>query len=174
MATNGFSDVFVRAVVTCDSGNVNGGAGAVTDVLFVNDSAGRDARTIRLLTYEPLTVFVAAPPSAERTASYALFAWSVVPSPGDRPIGLPFAIGETCFPTPLTGGSPAPRVVWNNTGNGLAGAPTLPSSPAPSIVVRLPQGLGRPARGYLQGIIRDRGAPNGRAAVTNGVTIEIR
>jgi hypothetical protein len=27
---------------------------------------------------------------------------------------------------------------------------------------------------FLQGLIRDPGAPNGRAAVTNGIAVEIR
>lgn len=172
--TNGSHDIFVADRDLCRAGNVNAAAGLVTDVLYVNDSAGGYERTVRLLTFEPITILMAAPPAASSAAPFALFGWTTVPVPGERRFALPFAIGETCLPTPLTGGSPLPFVIWNNTGLALLGVPTRPSSPAPAIVVRLPRGLGRPANAFVQGIVRDTMAPNGLAAVTNGVAIEIR
>ena len=170
--TNRVADVFVRDRADCRAGNVNGGAGLVVDVLFVNDSAGGTDRTVRLALSEPLTIYMDAPPAGP--GPFALYAWLAVPQPGAPPIELPFGIGATCLPTPLAGESPRPRVIWNNTGRPIAGAPTFPSSPAPSVVLQRPRGIPRPATAFLQGIIVDRGAPSGRAAVTNAVTIEVR
>jgi len=172
--TNGVQDVFVIELpFACDAGNVNGGRGFVADVLFVNDSTGGMDRTVRLLSFEPLSIFVSTPPSATGRSPFVLYAWPTVPDPNAARITLPFGLGVTCLPTPLTGGTPQPLVIWNNTSSSSAGAPTRPSSPAPSSVLRLPRGLRHPARAFVQGFIRDAGAPNERAAVTNGVSILI-
>ena len=75
------------------------------------------------------------------------------------------------MPMPLSGGAPAPRRVWNNVGRFAAlGAPTNASSPAPSVVLSLPA-LGVSATFFLQGLVIDSAAPNGQAAVTNGVLV---
>ena len=47
------------------------------DVLFANDSAGGLERTVRLFTYEPLTIFMASPPSAAGPAAFAVAAASM-------------------------------------------------------------------------------------------------
>jgi len=157
-------------------GTVNAGAGpgAITDVLFVNDGTGGVNRRVVRATYEPFSVFVAPPPAALGPAPFALFAWAGAPDATTVRV-LPFGLGATCFPTPLGGGSPAPRAVFNNTGRASLGVPTAPSSPAPSVVVSRPAGLGRPLVFTLQGIVADRGSAASRpASVTNGVIVEIR
>jgi len=173
--TNGeLNDLFFLDRVVSRAGNVNGGVGQVTDVLFVNDSAGGAERLVRLSLHSPLTIFVAPPPSATEPAPFALYAWGVIPLTGAARFPLPFGIGESCLPMPLAGGTPAPLVVWNNTGAPRAGAPKFPSSPAPWIVLDRSTSFRRPVDAFVQGVIVDRGAPNGRAAVTNGVAIEVR
>jgi len=76
------------------------------------------------------------------------------------------------MPTPLTGRLPRPLLVANNTGRGIFGTPSLPSTAARSVIVdgTAPARLGT---FFLQGIIADPGSPNGRAAVTNGIEVRI-
>lgn len=72
-------------------------------------------------------------------------------------------------------GPPFPRVVWNNTGRTALGAPTRPSSPAPSIVLSRPARAGRAVTFNLQGIIADPGSASARpASVTNGIAVIVR
>lgn len=157
-------------------GTVNAGMGAaaVTDVLFVNDGTGGLERRVRLTTFEPFNLLVAAPPSALGPAPFALYAWAGEPSVSTlRP--LPFGLGTTCLPTPLSAGGPAPRAVWNNTGRASLGAPTRPSAPAPALVASRPTGLGRPIVFTLQAIVADRMSAGSRpASVSNGVIVEAR
>jgi len=171
---NARTDVFLRRPADCGAGNVNAGIGPTANVLFVNDSAGGDERIVRLTLDEPLVVFMDAPPSATGLRAFALYGWRTLPNPWGETFPLPLAIGGTCLPTPFSGEGPRPIVIWNNTGFGAAGTPSLPSRPAPSVVLDLPRGLRREATAFLQGVIRDGGSPSGIAAVTNGLTIEIR
>lgn len=157
-------------------GNVNGGAGPTADVLFVNESSGGERREVILDRHTALRVDVVAPPSASgRRARFALYGWDREPG-SSRGKVLPFGLGVTCLPTPLSGGEPQPRWIWNNFDakrTGL-GVPTRDSRPAPSTVVLRSRGLDSPGQMVLQGLIADRGAPNGRAAVTNGIRVEVR
>src|SRR5262249_59211960 len=104
-----------RTLAHCSEGNVNASKGPVTDVLFVNDSSGGVQRRVKLATYEPITVYMGAPPTATEEAPFAMYAWPGEPS-GATLARLPFRIGFSCMPTPLTGGSPAPLAIWNNAG----------------------------------------------------------
>jgi hypothetical protein len=164
-----------RAVETCRRGNVNGGRGPVTDVLFVNDSTGGFERRLDVALTTPLFVFMASPPAAAGSAPFALYAWVAEPRRADAR-HLPYGIGVSCLPAPLTGGEPRPKAIWNNVPRSEArlGAPRFPSSPAPSLVLARPRGPKRPVSFFLQGIIADPGAPNGNAAVTNGVLVRAR
>jgi len=175
---DGGDDVAVYRNLTtprCIGGNVGAGPGQPTDVLFVNDSVGAgDDRLVSLLTFQPLTIFMASPPGETGAVPYALYAWTAAATPG-AVSRLPGGAGWTCLPMPITGGSPAPAVIWNTWGFRRAlGAPTRAAAPAPSIVLSIPNGPGRPARFFLQGLIRDARSPSGRAAVTNGITVDIR
>lgn len=158
----------------CRRGNVNAAAGPVADVLFVNGSVGLgDERSLVVAASAPFEIRVDRPPSKPAgTSRFALYAWLGTPSPATER-DLPFSLGRSCFPMPLSGGPPRPRRTWNNIGkNAFLGAPTDPSSPAPSVVLSLP---GLPAAGgatfFLQGLVIDSAAPNGQAAVTNGIAV---
>ena len=88
---------------------------------------------------------------------------------------LPLGLGATAMPTPLSAGGPRPLRSWNNIGSEeRLGEPTDPSSPAPSVVLALPQGVGRRIDFYVQGFVLDRDSLEGRAAVTNGVAVTLR
>jgi len=165
---------FNRTPGLCRAGTVNTGLGAVTDVLFVNDSAGGPARTISLTSFEPLLVFLALPPAATSPKDYAMYAW-----PGGFVVGeehqLPFGIGPMCRPSPLTGGSPQPIAIWNSTSKTSLGVPTMPSPRAPVTLMNRPSGLRRAASFCLQGIIVDPGSSASKpASVTNGIAVIVR
>lgn len=159
-------------------GAVNAALGPIADVVLVNGSAGAgEERRVTLGPSAPFELRVETPPSlAARRARFALYQWV-----GDRPTAatvndLPFGLGVACLATPLApNAGPQPRHVWNNTSRpDLLGAPSFPSSPAPSVVVSRPAGVGRPVTVFYQGIITDTGAPNGRAAVTNAIELVVR
>jgi hypothetical protein len=120
---------------------------------------------------------VNAPPASPGAAPFALYLWAGEADVSERR-ALPFRLGWTAFPTPLSGGGGAAtrlRAIWNNTLQARLGAPTQPSSPAPSIVVNRRNGTGRPVAFIVQGIIADPGSAGARpASVTNAVTVEAR
>jgi hypothetical protein len=161
----------------CRLGNVNRGAGSRTDVLFVNDSSGlgREKRVF-VERGSPLTIRVEAPPSATAMAPFVLYGYTRVPAP-ENPTDQPFGLGCTGMPIPLNAppGLFSPRAIWKNI-NGFdqqLGTATHPSSPAPSTVVDL-AAISVRGHFYFQGLILDSGAPNGQAAVMNGVELLIR
>ncbi len=156
----------------CRRGNVNAGAGPAADVLFVNGSPGEGAeRRLAVDRTAPFEIRMERPPSkASGTSRFVLYAWARWPDASTER-DLPFSLGRSCLPTPLTGGAPAPQRIWNNVGKpAFLGAATSPSSPAPSIVLSVPA-LGKTAIFFLQGFVIDSAAPNGRAAVTNALAV---
>ena len=157
------------------AGTVNAAAGPVVDVLFANGSAGAGAeRRIVIGRFDPFELRVDAPPSLA-SAGTCFYAWLGEPHGGTVQL-LPRGLGRIAMPTPVRPGClPRPRQLWNNLGfEPLLGTPTLPSSPAPSVLVSAPGGLGGRVVAYVQGFIRDASAPNGRAAVTNGLVLDVR
>jgi len=66
------------------------------------------------------------------------------------------------------------RKTWNNTGDPRFGAPDLPSSPAPSVVVRREGGVRKRGLFFVQGFVEDAASPSGAYAVTNGILIDSR
>ena len=165
----------IPAHESCARGNVNGGAGPVADVLFVNGSSGDPLqRTMTIGQFDPFQIFVDRPPSKGGVGQsrYALYVWVGRPRPCTMRTN-PMSIGVTCMPTPLTGmAAPRPKHVWNNIGKtNFLGVPTLPSSPAPTVVLNRPGGLRKELTLFFQGFIIDTAGPNGSAAVTNGVTV---
>jgi len=153
---------------TVDAGTPN----AIADVLLANGSAGdRTTREIALAAGEALRVDMVAPPAGPATAPFALYAWSGEPTI-DTITMQPFGLGWTGFATPLQGGSPL--AIWNNLGRfGSLGAPTRPSTPAPSRVLNVPSGLPLGTVVTLQGYIADDGSAvtRGPASVTNAVVL---
>jgi hypothetical protein len=140
----------------------------------VNDSPGGSDRRARVGVADPFIVFLGAPPLASGPTLFALYAWA-----GDPPLvgglDLPAGIGAACWPMPLTGGEPQPKVVWNATSRAVLGLPTRPSPPAaPAVIVNRPAGLGRPAEFALQGVVADPGSAGTRpASVTNAVRVRV-
>ncbi len=162
----------------CLKGGVNAGRGTLSNVLFVNGSAGDSLnRFLTLAPGSPLSITMIQPPSrAGRSpeSHFALFGWRALPR-GAALVSLPLETGCLVLPIPVTGRSPQPRRTWNNIGFGAyLGEPDEPSSPAPSTVVNLPNGLARPVTFTLQGLIRDDGsAGRRRVSPTNGIVVRI-
>jgi len=155
-------------------GTVNSRAGETQDVLFVNSSAGDLARRIVVRPTDLVSCVVRRPPLAVSGAPFAAYAWRAEPSPSTLR-AAPGGIGTMALPFPLRPGDPAPRVTWNNAGAvSRLGAATRPSSPATSILFFAPNGLGVRGTFVIQGLIVDPGGPDGRAAVTNGVILEVK
>ena len=73
---------------------------------------------------------------------------------------------------PFAGG--APIAIWNNVGRpGRLGAPTLPSSAAPSFLFQR-RGVASPHVVTLQGVIEDDGSQSPlRFSVTNAIILRI-
>ncbi|MBI1853611.1 MAG: immunoglobulin domain-containing protein [Planctomycetes bacterium] len=157
---------FVRA------GNVNGGVGPVTDVLFLNNGVGTGTeRRVDIGQNDPFTLRIDAVPAGGRR--YAMYVWRNEPGKTDRET-LPQGVGEIAFPTPLTGNLPHPLRIANNTGRPALGAENWPGPPtqmAPYTLLNLPTGVRRAGTFYFQGIIFDGQSPSGQAAVTNGILV---
>lgn len=156
------------------AGNVNAGQGEVTDVLFVNDSAGDRRREVRVDLNVPVEIRMQPSPAGPSSAGFVLYA--LASAPGVNVIStLPGGIGEIAFSTPITGGElPRLIVLVNNLGHRrLLGESTLRNiPPAPALIVERRNGFGRPALVALQGLIRDFGtASNHPVSVTNGMTL---
>ncbi len=161
----------------CKAGNVNGGVGPVTDVLFVNGSPGDPIqRKIVVSQFDPFTISMAAPPSKPLgPARFVLYAWLGRVTPCTRRT-VPRGVGGSCMPMPLSGPAmPAPKQIWNNVGKtGVLGVPTLPSTPAPSTVMSRPAGLRKTATFTLEGLVIDSDSPSGLASITNTITVVSR
>ncbi len=155
---------------TIRAGNVNGQAGPITSVLSVNGSFGVGTeRRVDTTPTSPFTIDMDAPPAEPTAVQYVLYGWAGIPGDSSaRPV--PFGIGWIAMPTPLAGMTPP--VIWNNFGApGILGTSNLPSPLAPTEVFGRQAGLQATGDFFLQGLIRDRGAPKRRIAVTNGVWI---
>jgi hypothetical protein len=161
--------------VDCRAGNVNGGAGPVADVLFVNESAGAGtSRTVTVGIGDPLLIRLDGPPSrpSPLLTSYVLYG-----SLGEKVLSdvetLPQGVGRICLRTPLTGG--VVDVTWNTIGRAsLLGPATIASLRAPAVLYDGPAAAPRPLELLLQGILIDPGSPSGLAAVTNAVHLAIQ
>jgi hypothetical protein len=167
-----------NAQVAARRGNVDARGAGPADVLFVNGSFGTGRARKAVVAWDgPLAITLTGPPSKPLgPARFALYVWLDIPV-AEEPVALPFGAGVTSFPTPPSGAGrvPWPNQIWNNLGHtAWLGMPTQPSLPAPSAVVSKPRGLRFFTDFFVQGIIRDDAAPNGRAAVTNGVLVTVR
>lgn len=157
-------------------GNVNGAAGPTTDVLFVNGSSGLPfERVVELGVGDPFSLCLFAPPSLS-TARYVLYLWLGAPRVPTVKI-LPFGLGVTGMPTPLTSScSPQPVRIANTLGHtALLGTdrwPGPPTAPAPTCLLNIP-GFPLEIDFYVQGLIVDPQSPQGQLAVTNGIRVEV-
>ena len=159
---------------SCRRGNVGARVGIPADVLFVNGFAGFGAERLVVVGRDtPLEIRLSAPPSKPGGPSrFALYAWNAAPT---EVVPLPDNLRTACMPMPLAAYRflPRPKVIWNNVTGSEAtlGDPTFPSKPAPTTVRSMRRGTRVPTTFFLQGIIRDEWARNGRAAITNGVLV---
>jgi DNA-binding beta-propeller fold protein YncE len=161
--------------LACRLGNVQASDGYPMDVLAVNGSAGNYHRIVNAPTGGPLAFSLAAYPGAsEQPFRYVVFAVRREAGPAD-PRPLPLGLGETCFPTPITGGTA--YTAFNTLGHtSRLGSPVVPGTPlGPGTIFTVPRlrpGLAG-LRFTFQGIVLEccAGRP---ASPTNAVVIRIQ
>jgi len=163
--------------IDCRRGNLNLTSGSTADVVLVNGTAGSPLdRRVSLTPADPFTLSLLGPPSNESgPARFACYIWVGTPSP-DSVRTLPFDLGVSCMVMPPSSDPERPmddsKKIANNIGRfGILGVPNLPSTPAPVDLVTRPNGVGREITVFVQGLMLDSAAPEGRAGVTNGVEI---
>ncbi|MBI1851430.1 MAG: hypothetical protein HYR85_13905 [Planctomycetes bacterium] len=174
-ATLASAYTYLAPEIAARYGNVNVGRGDREDVLLFNATTGdRATRIASIGAGLPISI-VMLPPSSRASARYVLYGWSGLPSAATLEV-VPQLVGAFVFPTPFTGGAPQPRVVWNVLGHRRTlGAPTLPSHPAPSVVIARSHGAPASARFTLQGLIEDDASPSGiGVSVTNALLVRAR
>jgi hypothetical protein len=161
------------------AGTVNSARGPVENVLFVNGSAGvpetrvaavrRDVR-VELFIQSPISRF-------GQESAYAIYAWPGGPTLGTRRRQVVSGrdLGWASFPTPMSGGSPQPSLIFNTFGYpGTLGAPSAPSALAPTSPFVVRRGVHRLVTATFQGLIRDGGTRNPwKVAITNAVVMRI-
>ncbi len=157
-------------------GTVNSGVGNANDVLFVNGSAGAGQdRVVFVSPDEPIVYTMISPPSRQGFRSkYLAYEWSLPLFCELRT--LPFEVGTTYLPTPITDSDPEssfyPEKIWNTFGFfRVAGFPTHSSQRAPTDFHSYPNGLGLESV-FIQGLVADFGGVGQvSVSVTNGVTV---
>jgi Tol biopolymer transport system component len=170
----GHFDVFVRDLLPCAAGDVNVGAGATTDVLFVNG----EARVARLPRAASAEIRLDAAPAGPANGRYVLWIWSGPPT-NQVTLGANGAsVGCTVNPTPLTP-MRRPQPMWCMHGvripHAICGA-AIDRSPAPAALPwtrpspRLTTGLVL----TLQAVVEDASRTSHPAAsVTNAVLLVV-
>lgn len=162
--------------ITCRAGNVNAGIGPTADVLYANGSVG--APTDRKVTFsqtDPFTVSMVEPPAIPGgPAKFVLYFFLGSPT-ASTVRTLPIGLGTFCMPIFLTDANPQGlKKLTNNIGKpNQLGVSDFPSQPAPTTVLQKPSGIGVSLTAYMQGLIIDPGSPQGQAAVTNGIVLEV-
>lgn len=165
----------------CMPGNANSGAGATTDLLFINGTTGGPSRTVTTGSTELLVAYLLSPP-AGGNGKFVVHANSGAPT-AQTMTALPSSVGTSCFDFLLPTGA-APLAIWNNIGRrgqvgdstGFDGA-SIPDPPrAPSIFVQLhggdPINLPPGTTLTLQGAIIDPGASSSvGGSLSNAVVI---
>jgi len=143
-------------------------------VLLVNGIPGDDQRVVTVSLNEAVVISMVVPPGGPDPAPFCLYSWLGEPSEATV-TPQPSNLGDMCFPTPLTGGIPHYKKVWNNMGQfPRLGGPGRPSTPAPSIVEELPTGVGAAVTATFQGFILDNGSSASEAvSITNAVILKV-
>jgi hypothetical protein len=142
-------------------------------VLLANGTEGSELfREVVLEVGEPLIVQMGNTSGRSRFVLYGMRG-----EPTQATVTLqPFDVGLMAFPTPLSGGSPRPKVIANNLGfRSALGVPCFFSEPAPSIVLLYGAGQLRvPVTATLQGFIEDSqsGSYSG-ISITNAIVLKI-
>ncbi|MBI1851125.1 MAG: hypothetical protein HYR85_12345 [Planctomycetes bacterium] len=160
------------------TGNVNAGSGPVTDVLFVNGSAGDANRDVFVPTNTAIQVRLDAAPAGSDTGNYVVWAWVGPPTnPFVLDVGTSF-LGTTANPTPFQPfASPQPfRCLRGGLPPQFCGSATEVRAPrsAPWSVLK-GNGLPHPITLTIQGVLQDLGAASAdQYSVTNGVVLHVQ
>jgi len=159
----------------CLDGTVDvGRSGTPATVLAINGRLGDTEHVVHALVGDTISVYMSVAPSGPNPANYALYVWLGEPT---EATGTPHPrnVGDMCFPTPLLGGLPLPRKIWNNIGKfPQLGYPRYPSNPAPCAVFLKPLGVPDPLCVTFQGFLLDNGsAATVPASITNGVILRV-
>ncbi len=156
-----------------EAGNINTGSGGnPVPVIFVNGETGNERNVVFVTQGTPLKITAIAPPAGPSSAAFSLYARVGEPEPGQLR-SLPVNTGTMVLSNPVTDPGGNTFVLANNFGIPQLGTPLLPAGPAPVTILNRPLGSPRPVTLTLQGIMRDFGAPNGRAGVTNAIILKI-
>ncbi len=140
--------------------------------LFVNGSTGGPERTVRIAIGETAAVEMRAFAAGPSPAHFVCYAWTDVPD-ATTWTTLPFNLGASLLPTPLSGLAPQPAFVWNTTRFAGLGVPDRVPRLAPTAFVS--RALGRAVQVTLQGIIEDDGSTADKpGSLTNAVLLEVR
>ncbi len=163
----------------CRPGTVNTGAGAATDVLFVNGSAGSPGeRIVTVNRGEPITVDLLAAPLGPSPARYAALAWRHAPTGSFDLIAQGHTLGCTVNPTPFNANqTPQPfRCLRGGLPPIVCGS--VPELPAPSrapFSISRPQGIAGAVTISLQGLLEDLGSSSSvDFSVTNAVILRVQ
>lgn len=148
----------------------------VRPTLFANGSIGGARRELFVEPGAAFNLEAVAAPGGPSPGPFVLYAWPGEPtydSVRRQPAGLGFA----AFPTPLDGilDGPSPLAIWNNLGfRRQLGDPTLPSMPAPSVVLDVPSGLPAGTVLTVQGFQRDHESSSWTGvSVTNAIVVRV-
>ncbi|MBI1850650.1 MAG: hypothetical protein HYR85_09935 [Planctomycetes bacterium] len=164
--------------VTPRRGNVNDGAGSISDVLFVNDSSGGTERTVSVRVGQRINVSLDAAPAGSGRGHYVVWGWANGPS---NPVELRVGgqtIGCMIAPSPFHSGlSPQPVICLRGVGvrpQTCRGVLEIPSPPRVPLTVRAPGGRHVPTVVTLQGVVEDEASTRSkRVSVTNAVVLRV-
>ncbi|MBI1853222.1 MAG: PD40 domain-containing protein [Planctomycetes bacterium] len=163
---------YVAPELSARYGTVGVGQGDRETVLLVNGIGG-DPLTREIVVHSRIEISVVmASPSSRSSARFAVFAWPGASDPTTIRV-QPRGVGTMSFPTTLDVGTPQPIAIGNNLDPRI-GVATIPTSPTPSLVARLPRGIRRPTTVTLQGFIQDSAAASSaRVSVTNAMVVRV-
>jgi len=163
-----------HAIRVCGQSRVNLGCGAGSNVLLLNDSPGGRDHDVHVPFGSSITVTMDPSPGGPSPAPFAMYLWLGQPD-GEDVTPHPKNLGNFCFPTPITGGAPQPKKIWNNIGKtAILGNPTYPSTPAPSEVLKIQSGISFPVTAVFQGLIVDNcSSADKPASITNAIMLVV-
>ncbi len=168
----------VASSETARKGNVNAGAGAIADVLFVNGSAGNAERVVTVSVGESLDLALSRTPAGPPAAGYVAWYWSGEASHTDEFFRDRERVGCFANPTPLhrnrlpqpfrcIRGVGIPSIVCRGVSE-VAGAPSVPWTRHAGGGVATPRTI------TIQALIQDNAAANATGfSVTNAVILRI-
>jgi len=175
-----FGDGFVTKIRAhasdyCRAGTVGDPTGPLAAVVLrINGSEGDADRIVVATVGSEVVITMDPPPLGPSPSPFAMYGW--VGEPNASTVTLhPKGVGMMCFPTPVTGGLPQPRRIWNNIGHfEILGYPHFPSEPAPSTPLSKVWGIPFAITATFQGFIFDDGSGASHpVSLTNAVILQV-